>query len=107
MTLQSKFDINDMVWFLHEGKYYQGKIFGINYWSSFEGFKYDVEHVDDEEVFTVNTSENNLFGSKEEIDVPIFVNYQQPIPDEEPPIEDPEPSEEETEPSEEVIDENE
>lgn len=68
MKLESKFDVNDKVWFYNDSdsKFYEGTVTAVNNWDSWSGFRYEVKHEGSQ---TVNNSvqENKLFASKNEI----------------------------------------
>lgn len=95
MVIQSKFDINDIVWFIQEPhKFVQGKIVGINYWNSFQGFQYDIEHISEHAWFNKSVFENEVFETKQEIISPVFMEYDESYSNiDEPEIEPVEPEE--------------
>lgn len=68
MKIESKFDVNDKVWFFNDAdsKFYEGTITDVSNWDKWSGFRYEVKH---EGVNPINNSvaENRLYASKQEI----------------------------------------
>lgn len=64
MTITSKFNIGNYVWFLNEGKYQIGKIVDISGWTSDKGFVYDICSRDGKNHFR---DDLEIYSTKEEV----------------------------------------
>jgi len=83
MKITSKFNAGDSVWFFESGqiKFYEGTINEVQSWDKWSGFRYDVQHVNQEGVSTnYNVEENKLFASKNEILANLFEENGTPAP---------------------------
>jgi len=70
MKLTSKFNANDSVWFFDHGqtKFFEGTINDVQYWDKWNGFRYDISHINPEGVQSnYNVEEDKIYASKNEI----------------------------------------
>lgn len=75
MKITSKFNAGDNVWFFEQGlfKFFEGTVLEVQSWDKWNGFRYDVKHVNTEGVAqNYNVEENKLYTSKEEILTNLF-----------------------------------
>lgn len=78
MKLETKFNENDVVWFLHNDnnkvKFYEGKVLSINNWDKWMGFRYQIQHIDENgTAMMYDCDENNMYKTKSEITNSLFV----------------------------------
>ena len=68
MKIESKYDVNDKIWFFNDSdsKFYEGTVTSISNWDQWSGFRYEVKHIGQQEINN-SIQENRIFASKQEI----------------------------------------
>ena len=72
MSIQSKFEVGDKVWAFSadQVKFFEGTISEIQSWDKWNGFRYEIRHRNAEDPdmpIIINTEENNIFETKQEV----------------------------------------
>lgn len=82
MTLESKFNEGNVVWFFEPSsvKFMQGTIMSLQSWDKWMSFRYEIKHFNDEGVpMMYNIEERNIFLTKEEILDGLFIEDGTPV----------------------------
>lgn len=69
MTLTSKFDIGDKVWFFNgdDAKFYEGTVDNIVFWNLGVGFSYNISHNTKNDTLYYTIDEPKIYSSREEV----------------------------------------
>lgn len=83
MTLTSKFDIGDKIWFFNadNAKFYEGTVDNIVFWNLGVGFSYNVSHNTKSETLFFTIEEPKMYASREEVLEQGFVYEDEREPD--------------------------